>query len=108
MWSPDILTLAQEVARVAEVFESLEPGSLEQEEDVGKLSDAAVQAVLTLGVKLYSAKLEQGDWLPPFAARDAITATEALATVTEILNAVDVEVFELGLWKMWGGIQGGR
>ena len=36
-------------------------------------------------------------------APDAVTATEALIAVSAILKAVNVQVFELGMWQSFNG-----
>jgi hypothetical protein len=62
--------------------------------------DAAVQQLLTAAVRLYAAK--EGPRPRAFAEGEEVTATEVLVTVSEMLEAVDVEVFELGIWQAWG------
>ena len=41
--------------------------------------------------------------LPAFAPDAAITATEVMVTVTAMLKAVNLQVFELGMWQAWSG-----
>jgi len=40
--------------------------------------------------------------LPAFAP-DAVTATEVMVAVTAMLKAVNLQVFELGMWQAWSG-----
>jgi hypothetical protein len=68
--------------------------------DADRVPDEAVQQLLTAAVRLYAAKEE--DRPRPFPENDEVTATEVLVTVSEMLEAVDVEVFELGIWQAWG------
>ena len=49
-----------------------------------------------------SARRERDGALPAFAS-DAATATEVMVTVTAILKAVNLQVFELGMWQAWSG-----
>ncbi len=42
--------------------------------------------------------------LPPFRQDSAVTATEVVVLVTELMKAADVEIFELGMWKGLGKI----
>lgn len=51
---------------------------------------------------MYSTRLESGSHVSPFPERTSVTATEVAVTVTEMLDAVDVELFELGMWQIWG------
>lgn len=63
----------------------------------------AVQQLLLCAVRLYASDLERDAGLPAFPPGEAIpSATEALMVVTAILDAVQVEPFELGLWATWG------
>ena len=34
-----------------------------------------------------------------------VTATEVMVTVTAMLKAVNLQVFELGMWQAWSGRQ---
>jgi hypothetical protein len=65
------------------------------------ISPEAVQSLLTLGVKLYFKKVEDGEHFPPFKKDQQVIASEVLTTVTEMMEQVDLEVFELGLWQSW-------
>jgi hypothetical protein len=40
--------------------------------------------------------------LPPFRQDSAVTATEVVVLVTELMKAADVEIFELGMCKGLG------
>jgi hypothetical protein len=63
----------------------------------------AVQELLTAAVALYAARRQAGeDWSPLADGAAGLAPTEVLVTVSEMLEAVDVEVFELGLWRTWG------
>jgi hypothetical protein len=54
-------------------------------------------------VRTYAARVEgMAERLTPLAADAEATATEVIVTVTELLRAVDVDVFELGMWKALG------
>lgn len=79
-------------------IETLDPG-------VAALpDDADIQALLARAVKLYAARTEAGDdALPAFADGTQVTATEAVVAVTAILKAVNVQVFELGMWQAFNG-----
>ena len=43
---------------------------------------------------------------PPFTA-DAVTATDVMVTATAMLKAVNLQLFELGMWQAWSGRQAG-
>jgi hypothetical protein len=66
-------------------------------------SDAEVQDMLAKAVRLYAERAaERDDALPAFAS-DAATATEVMVTVTAMLSAVNLQIFELGMWQAWSG-----
>jgi len=76
--------------------------SLQAETDV-RLSDIEIQAMLANAVRLYAERMTEND--APLAAfpPDAATATEVMMTVTAMLKAVNLQVFELGMWQAWAG-----
>ena len=41
--------------------------------------------------------------LSAFPSEDSVTATEVMVTVTAMLKAVNLQVFELGMWQTWAG-----
>lgn len=73
--------------------------------DVKGLSDEAIQNMLALAVTAYVRRLSEGEQhLPPFPEDLGVTATEVVAVISEMLDFVDVEVFELGMWRSWGRV----
>jgi hypothetical protein len=70
------------------------------------LSDADVQALLARAVRLYAERVTSRDEpLAAFPEGAGITATDAVVTTTAILKAVNVQLFELGMWQAWSGKQ---
>ena len=68
------------------------------------LSDAEIQALLERAVKLYADRVAARDEpLAAFPQGAQITATDAVVTTTAILKAVNVQLFELGMWQAWSG-----
>jgi hypothetical protein len=67
-------------------------------------SDAEIQALLARAVRLYAERVAARDEpLAAFPEGAQITATDAVVTTTAILKAVNVQVFELGMWQAWSG-----
>jgi hypothetical protein len=62
------------------------------------LTDEALQELMGTAVRLYAERVERGGDLA-IVKPSAIAATEALLTTSALLRAVNVEVFELGLWQ---------
>jgi hypothetical protein len=71
-----------------------------------ELSDGEIQALLARAVKLYAERIAASDDpLPAFPEGVEVTATDAVVTTTAILKAVNVQLFELGMWQAWSGKQ---
>jgi hypothetical protein len=70
------------------------------------LSDAEVQELLARAVRLYAERAEERGGLSAFPSEQSVTATEVMVTVTAMLKAVNLQVFELGMWQSWAGNQG--
>jgi hypothetical protein len=65
-------------------------------------SDAELQATLAGAVRRFAERLSDNPDLTPFGEPHDVTPTEAMVTITRMLEAVDVEIFELALWQTWG------
>jgi len=69
-------------------------------------SDADIQAMLAKAVRLYAERTaEKDDSLAAFPAGAQVTPTDVVVTVTAMLRAVNLQVFELGMWQAWSGRQ---
>lgn len=70
----------------------------------GDVPEEAVQRLLTVATKLYAARRSGSDRsFAPFLA-DAVTATEAAITMSAMLEAVNLELFDLELWHSFGRV----
>jgi hypothetical protein len=67
------------------------------------IPDEVIQEGLTALVRLYSVKFQLGDRWPPFSEGRPVPATAAMIMSTAMMRAVNVEVFELGMWQAWSG-----
>lgn len=64
-----------------------------------QVSDAAVQQIITAGARLFAAKIDQENrTFLPIVAPHALTATEAAVLATELLPAVNLNLFDLSAW----------
>jgi len=68
-----------------------------------RLSDTQIQDMLAKAVRLYAERAAQNDGALAAFSSDAATATEVMVTVTAMLKAVNLQVFELGMWQTWSG-----
>jgi hypothetical protein len=66
-------------------------------------SDAEIQDMLAKAVRHYAERAAEHDGALPAFPADAATATEVMVTVTAMLKAVNLQVFELGMWQAWSG-----
>jgi hypothetical protein len=71
--------------------------------EMTRLTDAEVQEMLARAVRLYAERVEEQGALAAFPAGAAVTATDVMVTVTAMLKAVNLQVFELGMWQSWAG-----
>ncbi len=75
-----------------------------QADAIEKPSDTEIQAMLAKAVRLYAERAMDTEMaLPAFPASAPMTATEVMVTVTAMLKAVNLQVFELGMWQAWSG-----
>ncbi len=72
--------------------------------DTEVLTPEATQALMAVIIKLYSANVEAGNRYPILSGRTAVTGTDAMIACGALLKAVDLQVFELGMWQSWSGI----
>src|SRR3954454_16699625 len=65
--------------------------------------DAELREVIASAVKLYAAKAENGmrTPLPPGGA--GLTVTDAMLVTTDLLHALNVQMFELSMWQAMTG-----
>jgi len=92
--SPDIATL---IRAAAEAFQAAER-ALEREE-TADIPDEAVQQLLTAGTRLFARKVDVEDrYFLPVTARQAVTATEVVVTVNDLIRAVDLNLFDVSMW----------
>lgn len=67
-------------------------------EDFAPFEDETLQRLLTLAVRAYARKSEREmAWLQP-AAAGALTPTEVVVTIKALLDAVDLNLFDLAMW----------
>jgi hypothetical protein len=74
-----------------------------QAEIIDRPSDSEIQDMLAEAVRLYAERAAERDGALPAFTADAVTATEVMVAVTAMLRAVNLQVFELGMWQAWSG-----
>ena len=87
---------AETLARAAEML-----GAAVSEPD--RIPDVELRALIVNVVRLYTAKAENGMRTPLPPDGGAVTVTETMLAVTDLLHAVNVQVFELSMWQAMSG-----
>ncbi|MEE2954812.1 MAG: hypothetical protein VX780_01645 [Pseudomonadota bacterium] len=67
------------------------------------IPDEIIQEGFTALVRLYAVKFQLGERWEPFSEKNVVPATAAMIMCTAMMRAVNVEVFELGMWQSWSG-----
>lgn len=67
------------------------------------LTPDAIQALMAVACRCYSAQVEASGNFPPLAARSRVTSTDVMVTASGLLKAANLAVFELGMWQSWTG-----
>jgi hypothetical protein len=69
--------------------------------DLTRFSPQAQQALLAALCRLYAANDAAGNEFGAFPPQSNVAATDAMILCGEVLKAVNLQVFELGLWLSW-------
>jgi hypothetical protein len=71
--------------------------------DPDRVPDAALRALVANAVRLYAVKAESGMRAPLPADGGGVTIIDAMLTVTDLLHALNVQLFELSIWQAMTG-----
>jgi hypothetical protein len=63
--------------------------------------EAATEQMIA-AIRNYAAQVTADSAYFPVVPENTLTATDAMIVATALLKAVNVQVFELGLWQSWG------
>ena len=72
-------------------------------DDPDRIADADLRTLLASALRLYAAKAESGMRTPLPPDGGGLTVTDAMVAVTDILHALNVQVFELSMWQAMTG-----
>ena len=61
-------------------------------------SEEALREALTSAVKNYAAHVDNSGSAPPLMEKNAITATEAVLAICELMRAADLNPFDVAMW----------
>jgi hypothetical protein len=68
-----------------------------------QIGDAELRALIANAVRLYAVKAESGMRAPLPPGGGGVTVTDAMVTVTDLLHALNVQLFELSMWQAMTG-----
>ncbi len=68
-----------------------------------RVSDGELRALIANAVRLYSVKAENGMRTPLPPGGGGLTVTDAMLATTDILHALNVQLFELSMWQAMTG-----
>ena len=71
--------------------------------DPGSIGDPELRALIANAVRLYAVKAEGGMRHPLPPGGGGVTITDAMVTVTDLLHALNVQLFELSMWQAMTG-----
>ena len=90
-----------EFSNAAEVFAEVAERALSSG-TASQIASRDLERVLTAAVKLYAAKAGTEATPPPPVSADKITPTEVVVIVSELMRAVDLNLFDLSMWYRRG------
>lgn len=61
-------------------------------------SEEGLREALTSAVKRYAARVETVGFAAPIVEKNAITATEAVLAICELMRAADLNPFDVAMW----------
>jgi hypothetical protein len=79
----------------------MERGLIDGRLDV--ISNEALQKLMAAACKTYSQQVQAEVQSPALDARSGVSATDVMITASALLKAVNLQVFELGMWQSWTG-----
>jgi hypothetical protein len=71
--------------------------------DPERIADADLRAVIASALRLYAVKAENGMRTPLPPDCGGLTITDAMVGVTDVLHALNVQLFELSMWQAMTG-----
>lgn len=61
-------------------------------------ADVGLQRVLSAAVRLYAARVEMEVGQAPPIASETVSPTDVVVTVSDMIRAVDINLFDLAMW----------
>jgi hypothetical protein len=71
--------------------------------DPDRIADADLRTLIANAVRLYAVKAENGMRSPLPPENGGVTITDAMILSTDLLHALNVQLFELSMWQAMTG-----
>jgi hypothetical protein len=71
--------------------------------DPDRVADAELRALIANALRLYAVKAENGMRTPLPENGGGLTITDTMIAVTDLLHALNVQLFELSMWQAMTG-----
>jgi len=72
------------------------------DDKLDEVTAEALQKLIAAACRSYAARVAAGEQFTP-VAQNAISATDVMVTASGLLRAVDLAVFDFGMWQSWTG-----
>lgn len=72
-------------------------------ENPGRIDDADLRAIIANATRLYGVKAADGMRTPLPPGNDGVTIDDAMILATDLLHALNVQLFELSMWQAMTG-----
>jgi hypothetical protein len=72
-------------------------------EDPGRIADADLRALIASAARLYAVKAADGMRRPLPPDNGGVTIDDAMILATDLLHALNVQLFELSMWQAMTG-----
>jgi hypothetical protein len=90
--------LVEGAARVAAALDAAVTGG-----QACSVPDEAIRSLMAALIKVYAAKIDDGQRPALLPADSGVSATAVLVATSALMKASNLEIFELGMWQSWSG-----
>jgi hypothetical protein len=91
------------IERPAELLDRAAAQLAESISDPDRIPDGALRALIANALRIYAVKAEAGMRAPLPPDGGGLTITDTMIAVTDLLHALNVQVFELSMWQAMTG-----
>jgi len=97
------MSLSEALERPAETLARASAMLADALAEPDRIDDAELRALIANALRLYAVKAESGMRVPLPPDHGGLTITDAMVATTDILHALNVQLFELSMWQAMTG-----